>query len=728
LIGDGSSSTLAAITGITLGSFNSLIPFSGIDPTLAGGITLNNNNTLRGLIGGSVSGFSISGTAVGNLNISESAINNATGGGFNVGTSGVLTVTLDSLTSAGGTNGVNLVGCSGTFTANAGTITNPTGAAFAVSGGSVTSTYAGNITKNNNAATAINIANNTGGTITFSGSSKTLSTSTASAVNLATNPGATINFTGGGLAITTTSGAGFSATGGATAVNVTGTGNTITSTTGTALNVASTTIGASGLAFQSIAANGAANGIVLNNTGTNAGLTVTGTGSADSGGVIQNSTGDGVQLNNTRNVSLTRMAINNSGQSHIDATSVNGLTLNNVNTNLSVAAGILGNTVTALNITGGVFNRSALNNTLCNFHGVDITNLLGTSSVTGATFQRSNTIQFRVNNNTASVAAPATPTDVLTVSGTTWNNHNVGLVPNGTLCFGDHLSVSSDTGGNFKLVVNGTNGINNVNDISQTNGGGIGVLAASNGSGTTHASVTALKTANNTAGFGAGGTSTSNIRFNGFDNRTSNGTGFSGTGVMALLLTCTSSGVCEGAFTNNSISHSAGPATNALQTIVEGNGTGRVQINNNTINGNYQRGVQGQARLGTGSLNLNMITNTLTQTDTTGTALQQINLETGGSGTGHGNTLCLNKASNSINLSPGAGHTAAHRLNNRSTTSCTLAACNFRLQDFTGNGSSTTDVANWVSTQKANTGTPVTVTLGAAFSASVGACPTPTLP
>ena len=42
--------------------------------------------------------------------------------------------------------------------------------------------------------------------------------------------------------------------------------------------MANTTIGASGLTFRSISANGGANGIVLNNTGTTAGLTVTGNG------------------------------------------------------------------------------------------------------------------------------------------------------------------------------------------------------------------------------------------------------------------------------------------------------------------------------------------------------------------------------------------------------------------------------------------------------------------
>jgi len=80
------------------------------------------------------------------------------------------------------------------------------------------------------------------------------------------------------LNIDTTSGAGFSATGGGT-VNVTGASNTVDATTGTALNVSNTTIGASGLTFQNLTSNGSGsnNGIILDTTGTNAGLTVTGT-------------------------------------------------------------------------------------------------------------------------------------------------------------------------------------------------------------------------------------------------------------------------------------------------------------------------------------------------------------------------------------------------------------------------------------------------------------------
>jgi hypothetical protein len=65
--------------------------------------------------------------------------------------------------------------------------------------------------------------------------------------------------------------------------------------------------------------------------------------------------------------------------------------------------------------------------------------------------------------------------------------------------------------------------------------------------------------------------------------------------------------------------------------------------------------------------------------------------------------------SNSVNLGPGATDTAAYRLFNRGTANCTIQACVFALQGFTGNGSSTSDVQNWVSTVKSNAGTPVSV-------------------
>ncbi|ADB49720.1 Ig-like domain-containing protein [Conexibacter woesei] len=182
-------------------------------------------------------------------------------------------------------------------------------------------------------ATGIDVSgNSTGGTTTFSGTT-TVSSTTATGVRLDANGAHSVAFTGGSLGITSTSGRGLDATGSGT-VTVQGVGNTIGSTTGTPLRVQNVAIGAADVTFQSIAANGAANGIVLDTTGGAGGLTVTGTGTANSGGTIQNirgadgsSQGVGVYLNATTDVSLTAMHLANNDGHAIRGTTVNGFSL-----------------------------------------------------------------------------------------------------------------------------------------------------------------------------------------------------------------------------------------------------------------------------------------------------------------------------------------------------------------------------------------------------------------
>ena len=184
------------------------------------------------------------------------------------------------------------------------------------------------------------MAGRSGGTTAFSGAISDSGTG----VLLNGNTGATINLTGGVTSSTGTSSA-FVATGGGT-VNVTGSANTLATTTGTALNVANTTIGGSNLTFRSINANGAAHGIILIGTGSSGHLSVTGTGSAGTGGtlasiagadVATNACGDlgssapagvGVYLKNTTSPSLAYMSFTGTfGNFGILGYAVNGFTL-----------------------------------------------------------------------------------------------------------------------------------------------------------------------------------------------------------------------------------------------------------------------------------------------------------------------------------------------------------------------------------------------------------------
>ncbi|MBK9982120.1 MAG: hypothetical protein IPP15_06785 [Saprospiraceae bacterium] len=399
----------------------SLAPNSAVLPAINGtppiitntasgdGVTLASGNSLRGFNVGACFDFGMDNTTtltVGNLVISEVAINNTTGGGFDAsnGSGATMNVVFSNLSSTGGTNGIDLTSCAGTFTVNGGTITNPTGTGVMILNGSVTFSSSGVITDNSGFAvdvdnhdsnnvtfsgnitstgTGIRVQNCGGGTKTFSGASKSLNTGTNSGVTLSSNAGATITINNGGLVITTTSGTGFNAAGGGT-VTVTVNGgavNTISSGSGTALNVTSTTIGANGLNFQSISANGGSNGIVLNTTGAG-GLTVTGTSSTDgSGGTIQNITTRGAEFISANNISLKNMNFTNANTTDaggagvcediatgscnacIYLSTVSTVTLDNLNITGTIAEiGINGISVSNLTFTNSTIDHAGLVN------------------------------------------------------------------------------------------------------------------------------------------------------------------------------------------------------------------------------------------------------------------------------------------------------------------------------------------------------------------------------
>jgi hypothetical protein len=187
---------------------------------------------------------------------------------------------------------------------------------------------AGAITAVDVAQTSVDTTTGTGVALSDIGGTITLTSLTTNGGTGATltgaNSAATFAFTG--VTVSSGANAGITSTGGGT-LTITGTTNTLTSTTGTALTVTNTTIGAGGLTFRSISANGAANGIVLNATGTLGGLAVTGGGSTaqggdNSGGTIQNTTGDGISLTNTRGLSFNNLNLQNTAGHGVNGTGV----------------------------------------------------------------------------------------------------------------------------------------------------------------------------------------------------------------------------------------------------------------------------------------------------------------------------------------------------------------------------------------------------------------------
>ncbi|HEX8126699.1 MAG TPA: Ig-like domain-containing protein, partial [Allosphingosinicella sp.] len=326
-----------------------------IAPLAGNGIDLADDNNVSGVdiaVSAGNVGIQDDGSSVGNLVVSDVAISGA-GQIVDLDTGGTLDVTLNSAASTASSGGaIDLAGVGGSFTVTGATtiVGAHGGGGIDITGSSVAATFAG------------------GGNV---------ATGTATAVNYVGNSGSLA--LGGGFDILTTGGAGLNASGGGT-VTVTGAGNSIASTTGTALSVSNTAIGAAGLTFESISSNGAANGIVLANTGTvagvNGGLTVTGDGGSSangSGGTIAASTGAGISLSNTRDVSLDQVVVKDGGSDGINGVNIVNFALTN--------ASILDN---------GNSDEE---------HGIDLTGLTGTAVIDGTTVRGSFENNFELSNS-----------------------------------------------------------------------------------------------------------------------------------------------------------------------------------------------------------------------------------------------------------------------------------------------------------------------------------------
>jgi hypothetical protein len=377
-----------------------------------------------------------------------------------------VTVSGGSITAEAPVDAVQISGGSGAVTvaatiskANAGNVVDISGH----SGGTVA--FSGNITGSNAAANGISIANSSG-TINFTSQSISLTTGVNNAVELTNNTGATINFSpaagGGGLDISTTSGKGFTATGGGT-ITVQGTSNTISSTTGTALEVVNTNIGANDLTFVSIGSNGGSStGIILDTTGSDGGLHVTGNGAAGSGGTIANktgadgstSTGIGIYLNSTADVQLASMQLNGFDNFGIRGTQVNGFSLSN-----SVVEG----TGAGKNGNNNAFDEGSIS-----FGNVNGTNgLIGTATITNTKIHDGFENGFALFNTSGTVNLVMDNVDVTGAGNDGILTQNFGTatvnfeVKNSEIYanVGDHFNATADNAANLNVLF-GNNGKN----------------------------------------------------------------------------------------------------------------------------------------------------------------------------------------------------------------------------------------------------------------------------
>jgi hypothetical protein len=307
VLGDGSGSDLSLTTSsgatpaLSIGSSGTISTIPGGIQNLSatGGPALDITTTAGATLAlDSVSstnsandGINIDGLGTGTFSATSGTIGGAAGISFDLNSgSGAITYP-GALNNGGGTTAIE--------------VTSRSGGVVSLSG---------NISDTNDNGGGINVSANTGGSSVFSGATKQFNTGTSDAVTFFGSDGHTLVFSGGGSDIDTTSGNGVTATASGT-LQFSGSGNTISSTAlgaaNRAFNVVDTDFAAADATFQSIASSGGVNGIRLNNTGTAGNLAITGTGANDSGGTIQSTSGSAIELQSTDNFTADEMVLNN---------------------------------------------------------------------------------------------------------------------------------------------------------------------------------------------------------------------------------------------------------------------------------------------------------------------------------------------------------------------------------------------------------------------------------
>jgi hypothetical protein len=699
------SSVTASLNGETV-----VLLAAGSAPTItrASGATIQlaTNNVVQGVNVTSAAGAGIAGSGFGTLTVGSISVS-ATGGPALDLSSGDVVGAFDGLSSSGSTgSGIRLVGVGGNFSAAAGSITGSAGPGVEVAGGAGIFSYGGDIAATGPLAVSvtgrtggaltfggtiastgngISVQNNSGGTIAFTGSSKSLSTGANAGVTLANNTGTTVSFGGGGLVIGTTTGTGFEATGGGT-ISVTGAGNTVSSAGGVAVRVQNTTIGVAGLTFQSVSANGGTNGIVLENTGALNGMQVTGSGAAGSGGTIQGTTGDAVSLDDTRNVELTSMIIQNNAGSGIRGANVTGFSLN-------------GSTVT------GNGDDAAADEA-----GVRFDNLLGSASIANTTVSGSIEDNVRVVNSSGVLDRLTFNGVTIGPNGTTEGDDGVAIQAQGTAVVNVTVQNSSFTGAradllevlllgtaSSDLVLSGNAFSNNHPAIV---GGGGGITIAS--------------------GSGAIPTLTYSITGNSFRDAA---------GTALVVRKGSGTGSFSGTIANNTIGVAGVPNSGSLQgsgidAATVGGGVHTVAISGNQIRQYNNSGIlltAGNAAAGgQGTLNATVTGNTVAQPGTLGTlAMNGVHLNSG-TNAGDQHQVCLALSGNSLAGSGALGGTDV-RLRQRMLTTV-------RLPGYAGANNDNAAVQTFV--QANNGGTPTvlaqnTVSTGGGGFVGGAACPQP---
>ncbi|HKY42135.1 MAG TPA: Ig-like domain-containing protein, partial [Pyrinomonadaceae bacterium] len=310
---------------------------------------------------------------------------------------------------------------------------------------------------------------------------------------------------------------------GGTSVTTVGT-NSINTRSGVALSLTNaTTIGAAGLTFTNISAgnnDGNAdplNGIVLNNTGANGGLTV-------SAGTIRNTTASGVMLTSTRAINFSNFTVQNSADDGITGLNVTNFTLTN-------------STIT--NNGNATLDR-----------GLEMTNLLGTASITGSSITGNAEDNLYVKNGTGTLSLTTSNTTYANVSTTVGNDgiHFLGADVSGSNNANMSISVTNCTfnnhrGDHFQALTDAVSTA--TQSITFQNNSLTGDRGATFGGNDLGAGITLNPSGNANVSF--------NISNNGQSTGTPTNLPWTGAVVSAITMTSSSNATMSGTIHNNRI-------------------------------------------------------------------------------------------------------------------------------------------------------------------------------
>jgi hypothetical protein len=415
---------------------------------------------------------------------------------------------------------------------------------------------------------------------------------------------------------------------------------------------------------------------------------VAGTGSAGTGGTIQNSTASGITLATVPGgVSLSRMNITGSADDGIHGSSVAGLSVDN----------------SSVSSNGdGTFGASDGD------RGFDLTDLTGTSSFTSDTVSTNRTDGLVINNTTGN--------STTTVTGGTWS----GTVANDAI----REVVNGTAGGAHSLDVENATFSNNNGDQAQMAVDSTGGTPATGTFTVNNATITSPVTATGGTPPFAGGGITASTSNAGTLNATITSNSITGANAAAVNLTVHSgTNTLNGTVTGNTIRSTSSDGIQVDSAGSTGTPHMNTLISSNTITGSPQGTANGFSTAGieffqSGSTVMNGTLRSNFIRDPRTVALNGIRAQAGQTASADNGTLCLDLGDSSLsnptlkNDATGGGVNSGQadiRLIQRGNTTFKVAG----TPQYAGANNDIAAVAAYVAAR--NTGS-----VGAAFNASPG--------